>query len=82
MKSYDVFGIGAITIDLIGKTTYWPVAGEKVQLETFDIYDGGLTGTALVTVARLGGKAAIGAKLGYSAWSQRSIQAFERRELI
>jgi sulfofructose kinase len=78
MKSYDVFGIGAITIDLIGKTAYWPGAGEKVQLETFDIHDGGLTGTALVAVARLGGKAAIGARLGYSTWSKRSIEAFEK----
>ncbi len=78
MKSYDVFGIGAITIDLIGKTAYWPGTGVKVQLDTFDIYDGGLTGTALVTVARLGGKAAIGAKLGYSAWSLRSIEAFKK----
>lgn len=75
---YDVFGIGAITIDLIGKAACWPGTGEKVQLETFDIYDGGLTGTALVTVARLGGNAAIGAKLGYSTWSQRSVEAFEQ----
>ena len=78
MKFYDVFGIGAITIDLIGKSSYWPVAGEKVRLESFDIYDGGLIGTALVTVARLGGKAAIAARLGYSSWSQRSVEAFKK----
>lgn len=78
MKYYDVFGLGAITIDLIGKSTYWPLSGEKVHLESFDIYDGGLTGTALVTVARLGGKAAIAAKLGNSVWSMRSIEAFKK----
>jgi ribokinase len=78
MKDYDVFGIGAITVDLIGKSAYWPSSGEKVRLDSFDIYDGGLTGTALVTVSRLGGKAAIAAKLGNSFWSQKSIEALKK----
>jgi sulfofructose kinase len=78
MKLYDVFGIGAITIDLIGKSATWPGAGEKVRLEFFDVFDGGLTATALVTVARLGGKAAIGAKLGHSIWASRAVEALEK----
>jgi sulfofructose kinase len=78
MKLYDVFGIGAITVDLIGKSATWPGAGEKVRLESFDVLDGGLTGTALVAVARLGGKAAVGAKLGHSIWASRAIEALEK----
>ena len=75
---YDVFGIGAITVDLIGSSAYWPVSGEKVKLDEFDIFDGGLTGTALATVARLGGKAGIAAKLGHSFWAVKAIDALEK----
>ena len=78
MKRYDVFGIGAITIDLIGRVSFWPGTGAKVQLETFDIHEGGLTATALVTVARLGGNAGIGARLGFSTWASRSVEALEK----
>jgi sugar/nucleoside kinase (ribokinase family) len=78
LEYYDVFGIGAISVDLIGKTGYWPGTGTKIQLEEFDIHDGGLTGTALVTVARLGGRAGIGARLGFSTWAERSVNAFEK----
>ncbi len=74
---YDVFGLGAITVDIVGSAPFWPVSGEKVKLLEFEIHDGGLTGTALATVAKLGGRAAIGAKLGYSEWSVRALKAFE-----
>jgi len=78
LNTYDVFGLGAITVDLIGSAPFWPVSGEKVKLLDFEIHDGGLTGTALATVSKLGGKAAICAQLGYSDWSLRAIKAFEQ----
>ncbi|MBR9998255.1 MAG: hypothetical protein KFF73_04750 [Cyclobacteriaceae bacterium] len=81
MKTYDVFGIGAVTVDLIGKAAYWPGSGDKVRLDSLEMFDGGLTGTAIVAVARLGGKAGIGAKLGYSYWSQRAITALENESV-
>jgi sulfofructose kinase len=46
------------------------------MLDRFAICDGGLVGTALVAVSRLGGKAAFAGKLGRSELARRAVEAF------
>ena len=65
-KDIDVLGLGAVTVDFLGVIDHWVSEGSKKSLEQLEIHDGGLVGTALVAVARLGGKAAFVGKLGYS----------------
>lgn len=74
-KTFDVTGLGSLAVDFIGGIDQWPLAGTKNGLQHFDVYDGGLTGTALTTVARLGGKAAYIGKAGNSDMSKRAINS-------
>jgi sulfofructose kinase len=74
-RLFDVFGLGAIAVDMVGLIDSWPEQGAKVKLNDFVISDGGLIGTALTTVSRLGGKAAIAAKLGNSFLAERAFKS-------
>lgn len=78
LTKYDVTGLGSLAVDFIGSIERWPSAGTKNGLKKFDVYDGGLTGTALTTVARLGGRAAYIGKRGSSEMAERSIKALEK----
>lgn len=78
---FDVLGLGAISIDLTGMVKSWPEKGFKTRLDEFSIHDGGLTGTALVTAARLGAKVGIAARLGYSEMAERAIWAFRKEHV-
>ena len=77
-KTIDVFGLGAVTVDFVGTVGSWPCEGAKQPLEDLSIHDGGLVGTALSAVARLGGKACFAGKLGESDMARRAIKAFEK----
>ncbi|HLF35221.1 MAG TPA: PfkB family carbohydrate kinase [Cyclobacteriaceae bacterium] len=72
---FDVFGLGAVSIDFLGMIGSWPEQGVKVRLNDLKITGGGLVATALTTVARLGGKAAIAANLGTSFFAEQSMGA-------
>jgi sugar/nucleoside kinase (ribokinase family) len=76
-NSIDVLGIGAVSVDFFGKVDRWPAAGEKQRMEGFSIQDGGLVGTALVAVARLGGTASFVGDLGFSELAERAVHALE-----
>jgi ketohexokinase len=54
---FDVCGIGASVLDYLCEVDRYPAENEKVVIEEFGSQGGGLIGTALVAVARLGGKA-------------------------
>lgn len=71
----DVLGLGSVTVDLVGTVKTWPGKGVKKMLDGFSVCDGGLIGTALVTAARLGGKAAFAGKLGQSEMARRALEA-------
>ncbi|MFW5645487.1 MAG: carbohydrate kinase family protein [Bacteroidota bacterium] len=75
MIKFDVTGLGSLAVDFIGSIESWPASGTKNGLKSFDIFDGGLTGTALSTVARLGGRAAYIGKCGSSEMAERSIKS-------
>lgn len=78
MTRFDVTGLGSLAVDFIGSIESWPAAGTKNRLKNFDIFDGGLTGTAIATVARLGGHAAYIGKQGCSEMAERSIKSLEK----
>ena len=77
-KSIDVLGLGSVTVDFVGIVKSWPGEGTKQSLQSLSIHDGGLIGTALATVARLGGKACFAGKLGNSDMARRAIEAFKK----
>jgi sulfofructose kinase len=77
----DVLGLGAVTVDFVGTVSAWPGGGVKTMLERFTICDGGLIGTALVAVARLGGRAAFAGMLGRSEMAQRARDALCRESV-
>lgn len=80
-NSIDVLGLGSVTVDFVATAGSWPDKGVKTRLESFSMCDGGLVGTALVTVARLGGKAAFAGKLGRSETAKRALDAFRRESV-
>lgn len=51
------------------------------MLDRFEICDGGLVGTALAAVGRLGGKAAFAGKLGRSEMARRALDALRRESV-
>ena len=75
---FDVTGLGSLAVDLIGSIDAWPELGTKNPFSAFDIYDGGLTGTALTAVSRLGGKASYIGKLGKSDMAVRAYRSLEQ----
>ena len=74
----DVLGLGSVTVDFVGTINKWPAEGGKQPLESLSIHDGGLIGTALVAVSRLGGHATFAGKLGNSDMAKRAISVFKK----
>ncbi len=77
----DVLGLGAVTVDFVGTVAAWPDQGVKTMLDRLTICDGGLVGTALVAVSRLGGRAAFAGKLGRSEMARRAVDALRRESV-
>ncbi len=77
----DVLGLGSVTVDFIGTISNWPDKGVKKPFESFAVCDGGLVATALVAVARLGGRATYAAKLGNSILAMRAINAMRSEQV-
>ncbi len=80
-STIDVLGLGAVTVDFVGTVPAWPGRGVKTPLDRLTICDGGLVGTALVAVSRLGGQAAFAGKLGRSELSRRALDALRRESV-
>ena len=80
-KHIDVLGLGSVTVDFVGNIRGWPEKGVKKPLESFAICDGGLVGTALVAVSRLGGNAAFAGKLGQSEMARRALDALAKEKI-
>ncbi len=77
-KLYDVLGIGCCCFDIVAEVDRLPGPDEKVQMPRMRIQGGGLVATALVAVARLGGRAAYLGVLGDDYFSQFCADEFER----
>lgn len=77
VDKFDVTGLGSLAVDFIGNIEHWPEPGTKNSFSDFNIFDGGLTGTALTAVSRMGGKASFIGKLGNSEMAKRAAKALE-----
>jgi sugar/nucleoside kinase (ribokinase family) len=64
VKTWDILGLGCVAVDDILYVPGFPVADTKVRVLKQERQCGGITGTALVTAARLGARCAFAGLLG------------------
>ena len=75
---HDVLGIGCCALDVILETPRYPGPDEKVKATHLRVQGGGLVATALVAVARLGGRAAWVGAIGDDALAQGCLDELRR----
>lgn len=78
MKPYDIVGLGIAALDLIGVAQAAPLIGAKQQLAAWAEDGGGPAATAMVTVARLGGRALLATAVGDDPYGARIIAGLQR----
>ena len=76
-KQFDVVGLGASTIDIITLVDHFPAKRENQQALALTIEGGGPVATAMVTVSRLGGRAAMLDSLGDDWAGKLVLQGFQ-----
>jgi len=76
-STYDVLGIGCCALDITFELETYPEPDEKVRVPSYGIQGGGLVATALVAVARLGGRSAFIASLGDDSFAQFAVDELE-----
>ncbi|MBV8587843.1 MAG: permease [Verrucomicrobia bacterium] len=64
MKTWDILGLGCVSVDDLLYVPTYPAADTKLRVLKHDRQCGGITGTALVTAARLGARCAFAGLLG------------------
>jgi len=77
-KRWDVLGIGVAAVDDLVFVDHFPQPDDKIPVVDRQRQGGGLVATALVTVARLGGKSAYCACLGRDELSTYTIDELQR----
>jgi sulfofructose kinase len=75
---WDVLGLGIAAVDDLLYLDAYPQPDTKVPVCARERQGGGLTATALVAVARLGGRAAYGGVLGDDELSRYTVRELER----
>jgi len=78
MDRFDVLGLGAVAIDDLLYVASYPPADAKASVLRRERQCGGLTGTALVTAARLGSRCAYAGVLGEDELSELVVANFVR----
>jgi sugar/nucleoside kinase (ribokinase family) len=78
MKTWDILGLGCVAVDDLLYVPSFPVADTKVQVIKQERQCGGITGTALVTAARLGARCAFAGLLGTDELSRVIEENFLR----
>ena len=78
MQSFDVVGVGQCTLDYLGIVDRYPRIDEKTVTSNFRIQGGGITATAMVTVARLGGQASYIGKVSDDDFGKSIIAGLEQ----
>lgn len=76
-KKFDVIGLGGCVWDILGIVEEYPQVDEKKPLVAFEQQGGGQAGTAMVAVARLGGRAAVVGATGDDELADRIRRGFE-----
>ncbi|MFI5385111.1 MAG: PfkB family carbohydrate kinase [Fimbriimonadales bacterium] len=78
MKTFDILGIGCVAVDDLLYVNTYPPADAKVRIKRSGRRFGGLTGTALVAAAKLGGRCAFAGLLGEDELSKSVEDNFVR----
>lgn len=71
---YDVVGVGIASLDMIGVAASEPQLGVKQALASWVEMGGGPVATALATVARMGGRAALASAVGDDVYGARILE--------
>jgi sugar/nucleoside kinase (ribokinase family) len=77
-KTFDVIGLGCVAVDDMVYVPTYPAVDQKARITRSTRQCGGLTGTALVAAARLGGHCAFGGCLGTDWPSDYVAENFSR----
>jgi len=80
-KQFDVLGLGAVAVDDVIYATTYPPADAKAGVLGRQRRCGGLTGIALVSAARLGGRCAYAGVLGTDELSQFALNCLRDEEI-
>ncbi len=80
-KNWDVLGFGAVAVDDLMYVQKYPPIDAKEQVLHRERHAGGLAGTALVTVSRLGGIAAYWGLLGQDELSEYVLAEFQQENV-
>ena len=78
---FDVLGLGCVAVDDLLFITTWPPQDTKTPVRRRERHCGGLTATALVTVARLGLRAAYAGVLGDDELSRFVLETLRREHI-
>ncbi|HOL67068.1 MAG TPA: PfkB family carbohydrate kinase [bacterium] len=74
----DIIGLGNCAVDLIGVFPRYPSLDERIQAISFQQQGGGEAATAMVTVSRLGARAAFIGKVGDDEFGRYSLRQLEK----
>ena len=80
-QTFDILGFGAIAVDDLLYVDEYPPAESKVRVQRRLRQCGGLTGTALVTAARLGARTAYVGVIGDDPLSQEVLDRFRKESV-
>ena len=80
-KRLDVLGLGCTAVDDILYVAEYPAADAKVEVRARERHCGGLTATALVAAARLGGRCAFAGTLGDDGESRFVLDALAAEKI-
>ena len=75
---FDVIGLGGVCWDIVGTVPRYPVLDEKMEMQEFIQQGGGQAATAMVAVARLGGRAAIRGRISDDEFGRKNLEEFRR----
>lgn len=74
---FDVIALGCCCWDYLGLIPRYPALDEKVAISELSMQGGGQAGTAVATVARLGGRGAIFGRIGDDEFGRHIRESFE-----
>ena len=77
MSKFDVIGLGLSTIDILTPVSHLPESNDVFEIYGIDIQGGGPVATAIVTLAKLGARAAYLGTIVKDRWGIMILNEFE-----
>ncbi len=79
LKQIDVVGVGSVVLDFLVVLPEYPAPNSKNEIQDFSQQAGGNIGTALVTLTRLGARAAYLGKMGDNDLARGILEALRKQ---